>query len=218
MFGLPSGEKTKLFGLPSGKAKLFCHSHYQILHLHSGNSRNGSQTFEDRSVHKQEITDTGAFHSSAQRRAHRTSIYFENNYLDVAGINLNTFSGVIDLWAFPLRNNTFECIIGNDNGGCDVAVRTDFSGNFGIHTGNSIVITEQPVAVSQWQRLSYIIEPDALKFFVDSKKVWSRKSGIESPNGSDFLRIGGRAGGSFYFNGYIDNIRILSGVYKLPSL
>ena len=168
--------------------------------------------------------------STAQRQFGGSSMYFDGSgdYL-LSSYNADYNMGVgdftIDVWVYPTSSAVSETSIVNRSARSGLQVTSyeiKFDGShFGYHQGTGSGLIQQFMGyettartINQWYHLALVKTSTSSKLYVNGQLVLSSATVYSDVNVSDSLYVGGRATSDFYFQGYIDDLRITKGVAR----
>jgi hypothetical protein len=192
------------------------------------NGANGSTTFTDSSPNALAVTAVGnAQISTTQSKYNGTSAYFD-------GTNSYISCPIGSSFAFGTGDFTFECWINmNDVSGFKTIFITG-TGNsvgnfalylqngteidvFGLGGGPAKIAAAVSISTGTWYHLVVCRGSGTMYCFVDGilKASVSDSTNWTSTSGS--VRIGQDPIGSYYFNGFIDNLKVTKGICRYTS-
>jgi hypothetical protein len=139
-----------------------------------------------------------------------------DDYIDTV-LNIDTYSVLtVEAWVYPTlaEDNVYKLIWGNDNGGFDraLSIGSALSGtsNWTVFVGDTAVDTGVSVDVNKWVHTTVVYSSTDTELYLNGVKVWSRGSASTGYSGSSNFKIGRSdySGGTSYFKGTIDDVRI----------
>ena len=205
---------------------------------------NGATTTSDLSNSNHSVTFTGnAQVSTTQSKFGGSSCYFDGagDYLSLAGSsdwNYGTGDFTIEFWVYLASTSRQTLMIpGTDTAshlsgvGIDYnSVGTNKLGAWASSNGSSwnIInadgggngIGSTTVTQSAWHHIAFVRNGTSLKLYLDGAQEVSVTSSSSICNGSGTTLNFGRSaylGGTFYMNGYMDEIRITKGVARYTA-
>ncbi len=164
--------------------------------------------------------------STAQYKYGIGSIVFDGtgDYIKSASSNLNILGGgdfTIEFWLYP--NNTtsaYRALVSSENypvttGGWSL-YQNGTAIEFWLTPGSSVTINAtSAITASTWQHLALCRASGTLRLFINGTSVAS-VSNSTSLTGQQ-IWIGDNNGGDYFFNGYIDDLRITKGYARYTS-
>lgn len=183
-----------------------------LLHMDGSDS-----TFTDSSSYARSITASNATQSVSQSKWGGKSAYFpSSSSLTIANDSLFNMNGVaycVEAWIYPLTSDEmslFNRCSGDASSGFSIQKLGDnsilFTTGDGWNSGTSTV-----VQVNQWNHLACVSDGSEKRVYINGILAGSTDaSWSETPTS---LVIGDRPSDSrrFYYNGYIDDVRITRG-------
>jgi len=204
------------------------YSDYVSLLLH-GNGTNGSTTFTDSSSNVHTVTANGdAEISTTQSKFGGASMYFDGSgdYLTLAtdsSLDLGAGDFTFELWVYIL-SQTDDMMVGSSSAYVNVQLfRINTGGNYEnltvyLNSGSVIQIQNSGVTVNSWHHLALTRSGSTVRVFVDGTPVASAtNSGSVAVDKIGAFYYQGNLFGSFYVNGYIDDLRVTKGVARYTS-
>ena len=164
--------------------------------------------------------------STAQYKYGTGSMVFDGtgDYIKSASSNLNILGGedfTIEFWLYP--NNTtsaYRALVSSENypvttGGWSL-YQNGTAIEFWLTPGSSVTINAaSAITASTWQHLALCRASGTLRLFINGTSVAS-VSNSTSLTGQQ-IWIGDNNGGDYFFNGYIDDLRITKGYARYTS-
>ena len=197
--------------------------------LLNGNGTNGSTTFTDSSSYGHTVTPVGnAQISTTQSKFGGASMYFDGSgdYLTLAedsSLDLGTGDFTFELWVYIL-SQTDDMMVGSSSAYANVQLfRINTGGTYEyltvyLNSGSVIQIQNSGVTVNSWHHLALARSGSTVRVFVDGTLAASAtNSGAVAVDKIGAFYYQGNLFGSFYVNGYIDDLRITKGVARYTS-
>ena len=142
--------------------------------------------------------------------------------------NFGSGDFTVSMWIYPLFASryalfsmSYDCRIGSDifqgKGSANMWMSSDGSWNV-IQSDNDTATSgmgDIALNANEWTHIAYIRSGDTCKIFVNGQlaKATNVPSGTSVYwTGNDFFQIGRWAGGSYMFNGYIDELLVMKGI------
>jgi hypothetical protein len=190
-----------------------------LLHM---DGTNGSTTFTDNSANTFTVTATGnAKLSTAQKKFGATSGLFDGSgdwitAPSVSAFSFGTGDFTVEAWIYRVSVNLYSALleIGNHANADSIIFLV---GTNGITAYSGGFLGSGTLATGQWQHVAWTRSSGTLRTFVDGTLTSTTSfSGNLSSNSNVSIGYGaGLNGGStYYFNGYIDDLRITKGISR----
>ena len=190
---------------------------------------NGSTTFTDNSPAPRTVTATnGAAISTTQSKFGGASGFFDgtDDYLSIPTSNFNTFGTAnftVELFFRSNQNSRQYCSFISDEGGISTGltillnIASSSDGKIGVwQTGcvAGLTSTNGGYNDNNWHHIAYVRNGSIATIYVDGiNQASTTVSGNPSTPAGAFI-IGASTGLSRYYNGYIDEMRITTGVAR----
>jgi hypothetical protein len=192
-----------------------------------GNGTNGSTTITDSSPSPKTVTAVGnAQISTAQSKFGGSSFLLDGNgdYINVAPNPVFSFNSdfTVEAWVYPLSiSNKYDAVftlnrVGNWNGGNGFGLVLSV-GNLHYDASNADY-TSGNTPVNTWTHLAVARSGSAIKVFKNGTVDLTVSSTATLQDGVlTTPALGVFDGTRFYFNGYIDDLRITKGVARYTA-
>ena len=195
-------------------------SNYKLVLL--SNTSNGSTTFTDSSANAHTITRTNAVHSTAQSKIGSSSIYFNNNgkllLPDHADFNFGTSDVTIELWMHSSdTGDPANRMIGAGSHPTEWFIRSDSTQGEAVKAYISSGVrnlnqSPQAWATGAWNHVAVVRQGSTLRLYTNGVQQDTVSCGTGSWDTSSGQRValgvGNNAGGSEFYTGYLDSVRV----------
>ena len=194
-----------------------------------GNGTNGSTTITDNSPSPKTVTAFGdAKISTAQSKFGGSSIAFDGtgDYLNVPAsseFNFDSTNFTIETWLYFSAIGAAKVIAGNWSGSAlssTFGFQQESDGRItGIaYTGSTVlqVFTSSSATINQWNHIAFVRNSGSLCMYLNGVGGTNVSIASAVNNGTGPVQIG-RESASYYFNGYIDDLRITKGVARYTA-
>ena len=174
-----------------------------------------NNSFDDASTNNHTITANGNVTQNTFS-PYRHGGY--STYFDGSGDNLTTSGAVVptngsftvQCWAW--LNDTSNCALWSQGSGGSSASRTSVSvenGNWWAQIGGTIVGTSTAPLTKQWIFVEFQFNGSQIEFFVNGTSIGSANTTTNAENVS--FKIGGLWASGYDFEGYITDLKVISG-------
>jgi hypothetical protein len=188
------------------------------------NGTNGSTTMTDSSKNNLAVTATnGAAISTAQSKFGGSSVFFDgtNDFLSIsnnAEFNFVTGTFTVELWAYFSSVSDQRPLVTNyQNSTNGWAVQLYLGKIFASFSGDGIDIQgTTTILTNTWHHIAVSGTPGSYKLFLNGVQEGPTYTGGTTLTSTSALTIG-QIASSAYFNGYIDELRITTGIARYTS-
>ena len=201
---------------------------FNSLLLH-GNGANGSTVITDSSGSPKTVTAFGnAQISTAQSKFGGASIAFDGtgDYLNIPAsseFNFDSNNFTIETWLYFSAIGATKVIVNNWAGSVlssSFGFQQESDGRIsGIaYTGSTVLqaLTLSTATINQWNHIAFVRNGGSLCMYLNGVGGTNVSIASAVNNGTGPVQIG-REGTSFYFNGYLDDLRITKGIARYTS-
>jgi hypothetical protein len=204
------------------------------LSLHFSGSNN-STTFIDSSPNNFTVTsNNGAKITSSISKFGGTSGFFDgtNDYLSVADnerFNFSSGNFTIEFWVYVQNTSSYSWVmsqwensVGSDTNSAFGIFQSQYI-EFAVAYNNSIsqisVTGTTPLIVNNWYHLALVRSGSLISLYLNGNLESTTSGvGLNVINNSNLpIIIGARYGGTQYFNGYLDEVRITKGIARYTA-
>jgi hypothetical protein len=204
---------------------------YVTMLLH-GDGTNGAQnnTFLDSSINNFTITRNGnTTQGSFSPYGSNWSNYFDGSgdYLTVAdntALDLGSSDFTLECWLYSTVGTSNECVINkgyNSSQSYLIFLDANTAGFFGSSNGSTFDICSNAsigsVPKNTWTHLAVCRSGSSIRLFNNGALITTVTSSASFSNSADNFIIGSSVAGSFYYNGYLSNVRLVKGTALYTS-
>ena len=186
---------------------------------------NGSTVITDNSKNNLYVTaSNGAAISTAQSKFGGSSLLLDgtNDYLSISsptpGFSFGTGDFTIEMWVYKTGAASIAVLIearsANTASPWDVAI--DASNFPYFYDGTSTLTSNIAVTLNSWVHLAWVRTSGVLKIFVNGVQGYSAAHSVNLDRTAGVI-IGSHIASVFYYQGYIDELRITNGYARYTS-
>jgi hypothetical protein len=193
-----------------------------------GDGANGSTNIIDSSPNPKTIDRFGDTKiSTAQSKYGGSSILFDGSGDYLSGLSNSNFqlenetNWTIEFFVYFVTNPTIrQTLLANRTGTQGYVIGSNAStGKLGFSAiGQGAIYSDNALDLNSWQHCAIVRNSSTISLFVNGIKSTSTYSGILNISTLEH-RIGGydQIGNPFYFNGYLDSLRITKGIARYTA-
>jgi len=222
---------SKKLNKGGGSATPDAQFNYVTMLLH-GDGTNGAQnnTFLDSSTNNFTITRNGnTTQGSFSPYGSNWSNYFDGSgdYLTVAdntALDLGSSNFTLECWLYSTVGTSNECVINkgyNNSQSYLIFLDANTAGFFGSSNGSTFDICSNAsigsVPKNTWTHLAVCRSGSSIRLFNNGALITTVTSSASFSNSADNFIIGSTVAGSFYYNGYLSNVRLVKGTALYTS-
>lgn len=169
----------------------------------------------DSSKYRHTVTNSGVTVSTTQSKFGSKSLYFNgSSRLSISPVNLFEFGTgdwTFDAWVYPLSQSIDNFFFSGTAYGALFIGRQSGNGTLGI--GRSNVAWDNAITstlmLNTWNHVAYVKSSGKIYFFINGNLIGSANNAISYGVLGGVLNIGSQ-GANYYFNGYMDEVRMSS--------
>ncbi|MFZ5980319.1 MAG: LamG-like jellyroll fold domain-containing protein, partial [Candidatus Zixiibacteriota bacterium] len=208
-------EIKKTFYEPDAYDKLLIHS----------DSTDGATSFGDSTIGKTITVAGNTHHEKDQAKIGQTSMYFDGtgDYLSLADSddwNFGSGDFTVDTWVYATSWDNYDGIVAKWHSVTDASrdwaiIAASGVINFAWHTGSGTggIAGVSALSTNAWHHIAAVRNGSDMKLYVDGSE-YATGSITTIRDSAVVLDIGSYSDPNYYFNGYIDEVRVSKGVAR----
>jgi hypothetical protein len=198
----------------------------QVELLLHGEGQPGSKRFRDSSRLRRSPTHSGSVHiSSTQAKVGNTSIYFDGasaqlRYLRSSpdSIDFGTSDFTLEFWVHPVATRVGNCgVFNTKTASGDSGWHIDWSSTLTFCSPNNATTLSVAPLLDVWTHIAFVRSAGVLYGYVDGVNTGSVSLSTSLDPSSAYLDIGKASWSANYFPGYLDEVRITTGVARYTA-